>query len=262
LELEKKHDAVVKLSGIGEYFPYRVRAHKVLLVAGEQENVLAVLEEIFSEASDEKISVSFLVPRSTGGLLIGNGGEKIRKIEEATSASIGVQSEGFEEVVDVYGTRQSIKAVAEWLLGEQDEFVDEMKEHLTVNYLGVKARGLDASASIYVAIPQDKARQLMGKGGTMITSIAREFAVRLELDRKWRDEDGNEILKITGPVGSVHAAHASILNRFVFAQPERTFRKRRARQASVAEAADVLSAASAESVNSVREPAPVGVGSV
>jgi len=259
-EVQEKHGCSIRLSGIGEYFPYHNKARKALVISGEQENVLAVLDGILSEAPDEKVAFDFLLPRSVGGKLIGVGGEKIQKIERATSTSINIKAAGFEEVVTVYGSRQSIKAVAEWLLGEQTAFVDDMKEHLTVNYLGCTTRGLDASCTIYMPIPQDKVRLIVGKQGETIKRIGSEFRVRLSIDDKIRDADGNSIMKITGGAGSVHAAHAKMLNSFLVDLVDRRPKKRPASQVSPTEAADVLSAASAEPATASAKRAPLEVG--
>jgi len=214
-ELQEQHNAIIKLSKVGEYYPCHVQPRKVMLLAGEKANVLAVLEDVILEGSDEKIAVDFLIPRSTGGQLIGNGGKNIKKIQEITSASIGIDSVGFEEIVNVWGNPKSVKAVANWLLDEQALFVDDMKEHLTINYLGCKTRGLDVPCSIYMQVPQAAAKQLVGKGGQNIQALHKEFQVFLDFDSKSRDADGNSLLKIKGAAGNVHAAHAHILNRYI-----------------------------------------------
>jgi len=226
-EVEKATNTVTALSKKGDYYPYArmpsFRAGKVLIIAGERDDVLQafkMIREKTQEVSPERRISTFLFPSSQAGALIGTEGDNIRAKSEATGSVLTVRATPLLESQVIVGSKKPEAAdeIAEWLLDEQGSCIDEMRKMLSTTYQAGGANS--ARTSMFVTLTDGQVARLMGKEGTMMKFFSTAFRVNIEIDRKNRGPDDKFIVKLTGLTGDIHAAHREILERFVIPKGE------------------------------------------
>jgi len=233
-QIEKNTNATVITPRIGEWYPYTndvssvhrgvkeqidfpAPAHKIMLITGEAEkNVIEAFAEVLKKAAMNQEEegevkwdkrVNFLVPEEAVSTLIGSGGSVIRELQDAVTASVKIVSVPGDErmvVMDHGGSREALIKTAEWLLSKQDEYREfQTRRQMSTSYQPDAAVKLPAT--IYVKLEDDQIGLVIGKGGSTIQQLRRNFLVNAVVDSDMG------LLKLEGAMGDVHVAHKFIV---------------------------------------------------
>lgn len=197
--LGEETNTKIKRGPKGDWFLHDGRRKKVITIAGEDEDILSAFSRLVS-STDTDIQITFLVPASAEGELIGLNGENIKKIKEKTSAEIGIQTlqKLAESKVIVKGSPEAAEEVARWIMSHMEKFGQDVSDSLTGTY---SSRNSEKPALIYIMLTEKQTKRVIGKGGSTIEMIRRDYLVDA-------DVDGDKyILKLAGAIGDVHAAH-------------------------------------------------------
>jgi predicted RNA-binding protein Jag len=251
MKIEEKTGTMMKFPKHGDYYPWArrplVSASKVLVIAGEEQAVVDAYKMVRETLTKEapRRTFAFLVPQRAGGLLIGADGEKIGEKTKALDVNITVRSTPLPEsqVITMSDNPEAGDEVAKWILEEQKDYVEEMKNLLGNTYHGSAANVVEST--IYITLDDQQVKQLIGKGGAMVQTLTKMFRVKIDVDDANKGPGNTWLVRITGLTGDIHAAHRDILERFVAPKPP----KPRPRRASPKEAAALL-----EDAASIEEP--------
>jgi len=139
--------------------------------------------------------------------LIGSGGSVIRELQDAVTASVKIaRVPDYESMVVLTagGSREALIKTAEWLLSKQDEYREfQTRRQLSTSYQPDAAVKLPAT--IYVKLEDDQIGLVIGKGGSKIQQLRRNFLVNAVVDSDMG------LLKLEGAMGDVHFAHKFIV---------------------------------------------------
>merc|ERR1719464_444120 len=219
-EIEERTGTQIKASPKGDYYPWGsakdlvLKPRKVLVIAGEEQAVLEAFTSVReTAATGDRLRIPFIIPASAVGGMIGTGGEKVRQMEELMNATITVfKAPGSEvQVVTMWKGPEAYDKAAKWILEEQADYIDDMRWTLATTY---QDSARHRRTEIYVVLSDSRAAQLIGKGGSVVKRFQDTFFVRINIEKGGRANEN--IVKISGLVGDVHAAHKELEERFPF----------------------------------------------
>jgi len=211
----KETGASVLIGRRGDWYPFFVGKNtpqKVVLVVGEADKVRAAFTKL-SEALEESKTGSryiynFLVPSMAGGLLIGSGGENIKRARDETGADIRLDhTPSNEDMVSISGDPQAVTAAVKWLLDAvQGEVGDEgFQRYAKFNTAYHPHGSSDHQTELDLHIPEEKIGRVIGKGGAKLARYGQDCFCRLEMNSE------KQTLKITGHLGDVQMAVRHIM---------------------------------------------------
>lgn len=209
--LEKDTGARIQLSCRGDWYQDSGYFAKVLTISGEAASVLQAFSRVRPN-DDREMIITFLVPTSAGGLLIGSAGNCISEAERQTGTTIRIIDvpNREENTVSVKGKTRDIDAVVRWLLDQQAAYNEvarrDTRSLLTLKYGPEKS---DSSSEIFMKLSEKQARWLTGKGGSNIKKLQQMFYVYLDFEQR---TDQSSMLRVKGCLGDVEAAHRFILH--------------------------------------------------
>ncbi len=150
--MQTKSGSRIRVSNANDYFPHT--NERVVLITGmEVPQVVVgtkcVLEEVFCNAEslqnregtgDSPITLKLIIPNAAAGLVIGKGGENIRKMVEDSGAKIQLtgkeqQVPGLEErVLNVTGTVPQLIKASELIVHKICDDTDVRFQNISTNY--------------------------------------------------------------------------------------------------------------------------------
>eukprot|EP00933_Yihiella_yeosuensis_P018236 TRINITY_DN15042_c0_g1_i1.p1 TRINITY_DN15042_c0_g1~~TRINITY_DN15042_c0_g1_i1.p1 ORF type:complete len:294 (-),score=55.18 TRINITY_DN15042_c0_g1_i1:349-1230(-) len=243
-ELISTSNCTFKFSAADQAYPGTLNGERVVVLAGTEEAIAAGIDAILnaciesgkiSGASEPSLtSLQIAIPSSSCGAVIGKGGETLKSIREKSGASIVMA--GREESAVSTERLCTLTGNAKASLGEamraisdlisQDEargqFLETPSQGKGPQGSGASAyRGAAAAAvqvsehrncTIHFEISDAEAAVVIGKGGKMLQSIILQTSTKIKVSSRAEGETtSNREVTITGPMHSVHAAHAMIL---------------------------------------------------
>lgn len=130
-------------------------------------------------ASDDKIDI--IIPHAVIGLVIGKGGENIKRIQNETGATVRVDPNTVDEkgnkVCTITGTRQAVE--------EAHNQVANVIENASTNKRPRMA--VEGTDQYRMKIPASRTGAIIGKGGETIKSIKQQSGCDIELDKGSKD---------------------------------------------------------------------------
>eukprot|EP00931_Biecheleriopsis_adriatica_P119950 TRINITY_DN95102_c0_g1_i1.p2 TRINITY_DN95102_c0_g1~~TRINITY_DN95102_c0_g1_i1.p2 ORF type:complete len:288 (-),score=61.69 TRINITY_DN95102_c0_g1_i1:71-934(-) len=211
-DTQEKSGTQIRSANKGVWYPFDGKMRKVVTISGEAENVISAFTQLQPEPVGENEKQTFLVPRQIGPALIGKDGENISEFRKKNNAMVNynqVRGSVYSKVF-VEGKRQAVLDVVKWLLKSQENHYQDWRNDLMVEV----PPHVDQSSEIFLMLSPEAARMLVGKGGSTMGRIQKEFWVNMNLDSSRKKEE-QQILKISGAMGDVHAVHAYIVYNFV-----------------------------------------------
>jgi len=211
-DVGKKTETKVRLSKFGDWYHFHDTPKKVLTVSGGTEGVLAVLGQLVTPGQEQEDSAfTFVVPRKVCLGLTDAGGKEHAKLRNATAAKVRVYHvPGSDSKVRVIGSLPAVRDVAKALLAEQER-IPNVNGPLTFRGM---LRNTD-QCSIIITVPENQSQFLNGNEGWQLKQLRGEFFAELDFDPNFATPTGDRLLKISGCLGDVHAAHAHIVRRFL-----------------------------------------------
>lgn len=157
-------------------------------------------------ASDEKIDI--IIPHAVIGLVIGKGGENIKRIQNETGATVRVDPNTVDEkgnkVCTITGTRQAVE--------DAHNQVASVIENASTNKRPRMA--VEGTDQYRMKIPASRTGAIIGKGGETIKSIKQQSGCDIELDKGGKDCGPEEsVFIIRGTQNGIAKARALIETR-------------------------------------------------
>lgn len=154
-------------------------------------------------SSDEKIDI--IIPHAVIGLVIGKGGENIKRIQNETGATVRVDPNTVDEkgnkVCTITGTRKAVE--------DAHNQVASVIENAST---GKRPRMMVEGSDQYrMKIPASRTGAIIGKGGETIKSIKQQSGCDIELDKSSKDCGPEEsVFIIRGTQDRISKARALI----------------------------------------------------
>ncbi|CAI5445009.1 unnamed protein product [Caenorhabditis angaria] len=146
-------------------------------------------------ASGDQAKGEVIVPRDSAGLIIGKGGDVIRRLAQETGTKIQFKPDenpdSAERCAVIMGTREQIYAATERIT----EIVNRS--------LG---GGGTNQEKFYMHVPADKCGLVIGKGGETIKQINAESYAHCELARDKETKNDERVFEIRGNPQQIHHA--------------------------------------------------------
>lgn len=203
--LEERTNTRVRLSRQNDWSPEHDDTIKFVSIAGSKSNVLEALSHFASNLAAH-MPITFLVPPSFESALRASTVARISEVEEKTSARIFVRTLPYcGSKVSIRGSHEALTAAAEWLLTSSGSAVQDASNELTSGQSPIES----FDTEIFFKLSEQQAKDMIGEEGDTIERISNEWMVGISVDRE------NRMLKLSGRVGDVHAAHRYIMETFV-----------------------------------------------
>lgn len=159
-----------------------------------------------SNSADERIEI--IIPHAVIGLVIGKGGENIKRIQNETGATVRVDPNTVDEkgnkVCTIVGTKQAVE--------EAHNQVSSVIENAAANKR--PRMQTEGSEQYRMKIPASRTGAIIGKGGETIKSIKLQSGCDIELDKGSKDSGSDEsIFIIRGTQDKILKARAMIESR-------------------------------------------------
>lgn len=159
-----------------------------------------------SNPADERIEI--IIPHAVIGLVIGKGGENIKRIQNETGATVRVDPNTVDEkgnkVCTIVGTKQAVE--------EAHNQVSSVIENAATNKR--PRMQTEGSEQYRMKIPASRTGAIIGKGGETIKSIKLQSGCDIELDKGSKDSGSDEsIFIIRGTQDKILKARAMIESR-------------------------------------------------
>lgn len=159
-----------------------------------------------SGSADERIEI--IIPHAVIGLVIGKGGENIKRIQNETGATVRVDPNTVDEkgnkVCTITGTKQAVE--------EAHNQVSNVIENAASNKR--PRMQTEGSEQYRMKIPASRTGAIIGKGGETIKSIKLQSGCDIELDKGSKDSGSEEsIFIIRGTQDKILKARAMIESR-------------------------------------------------
>lgn len=142
-------------------------------------SMLSGSNQYSSSSADERIEI--IIPHAVIGLVIGKGGENIKRIQNETGATVRVDPNTVDEkgnkVCTITGTKQAVE--------DAHSQVSNVIENAATNKRPrMQVEGTD---SYRMKIPASRTGAIIGKGGDTIKSIKQQSGCDIELDKGSKD---------------------------------------------------------------------------
>lgn len=213
-DLEQQTNTRIQISPKGDWYQHDGVMRKVMTMSGTAEDILAAFNMVKKAKTVDRFT--FLIPQASVGKLLGSNGDKIRDMQEKTSAWIRFSEvrKMVEAKVMVRGSPAAVDEVAGWLLREQQDLDKDWLASLPGRYTPERS---DYNVEIFLKLTPNQARQVMGPRARTINRLEKEFFVQLQFDKETRDG----MLSIRGCIGDVNAALRYLMESFVLPKSER-----------------------------------------
>lgn len=154
-------------------------------------------------ANDERIEI--IIPHAVIGLVIGKGGENIKRIQNETRATVRVDPTTVDEkgnkVCTITGTKQAVE--------DAHSQVASVIENAATNKR--PRTQMDGSDQYRMKIPASRTGAIIGKGGDTIKSIKQQSGCDIELDKNPKECNPDEsVFIIRGTQDKILKARAMI----------------------------------------------------
>lgn len=162
-------------------------------------------------AQDEKIEI--IIPHAVIGLVIGKGGENIKRIQNETGATVRVDPNTVDEkgnkVCTITGTKQAVDEARNQVSSVIDNAATNKRPRMQV----------EGGEQYRMKIPATRTGAIIGKGGETIKQIKQQSGCDIELDKTAKDSE-ESVFIIRGTQEKINKARALIEARL--ASPART----------------------------------------
>lgn len=174
--------------------------------SGSTSGMLSGANNYSSGSADERIEI--IIPHAVIGLVIGKGGENIKRIQNETGATVRVDPNTVDEkgnkVCTITGTKQAVE--------EAHNQVSNVIENAATNKR--PRMQTEGSEQYRMKIPASRTGAIIGKGGETIKSIKLQSGCDIELDKGSKDSGSEEsIFIIRGTQDKILKARAMIESR-------------------------------------------------
>lgn len=154
-------------------------------------------------SSEEKIEI--IIPHSAIGLVIGKGGENIKKIQNESGATVRVDPNTVDEkgnkLCTITGTKQAVE--------EAHMQVSNVIESAAIKR--PRTQTMDGADQYRMKIPASRTGAIIGKGGETIKSIKQQSGCDIELDKHAKECGPDEsVFIIRGSQDRIAKARALI----------------------------------------------------
>lgn len=154
-------------------------------------------------SSDEKVEI--VIPHAVIGLVIGKGGENIKRIQNETGATVRVDPNTVDakgnKVCTIMGTKKAVD--------EAHNQVANVIENAATNKR--PRTQMDGADQYRLKIPASRTGAIIGKGGETIKSIKQQSGCDIELDKSAKDSSPEEsVFIIRGTQENILKARALI----------------------------------------------------
>ncbi|KAL7073521.1 hypothetical protein ACQ4LE_007625 [Meloidogyne hapla] len=191
----------LRISGIPDKVEHAKRIIESLLAgdASTQPN----LSQALRAANGPKSIGEVIVPRSSVGVIIGKGGDTIKRLAAETGAKIQFKPDGsFDSIQDQQNYDPSLQERCAVIQGTPEQI--SRATQLISELVTRSGSGSQQQETFYMHVPANKTGLVIGKGGDTIKQISGETGAHVELSRDSPPNPNEKVFVIRGTPYQIH----------------------------------------------------------
>jgi hypothetical protein len=211
-----------KLSPTGQYFGFGHIGEKVLIISGEEPDILGVVLKLFPPNNKGLVSLRLLVPKVSNSPLFADNGKQLGDLRQTLTKLHLNEGLPIDEVlVEVVGEPFKAYDAVKWFLNlaNGEQLKQETRQLLSVVHKDMN-RNLSNEAEILIPMTVKQSGIIIGKGGAALEKLRSKLKVFVDVQGRSEAKDGKVTVTLKGPIGSVHEAHLEIQRLVAVAEKE------------------------------------------
>lgn len=209
------------ISPPGQYFGFGHIGDKVLLISGEEPDILAVITKLFPPNEKGNVALRLLIPKMPNSPFFKEDGQHLQNIRETlVKLDLETRLPINEVLVELVGEPLKVYEAVKWFINvaNGEEAKVETRWRLKSSHQDLN-RSMGKPTEIMIPVPVEQSGRIIGKGGEGIKKLASRMRVAVFVQPKSEAKDGKVMVTLRGPIGTVHEAHLEI-NRILSLEKE------------------------------------------